>query len=64
MAKHGAAMFAIVSVAGTSTIITAFEPTATMEAIQNKQVSLALLVPTMVNVGSPQESNLNAPTRF
>jgi acyl-CoA synthetase (AMP-forming)/AMP-acid ligase II len=47
---NGAAMFAIISSAGTSTIITAFEPTAALEAIQNKKVSTGLMVPTMVNM--------------
>jgi len=47
---NGAAMFAIASAAGTSSIITAFEPVAVLEAIQNKRVNLGLLVPTMVNM--------------
>ncbi len=47
---NGAAMFAIASSAGTSTIITAFEPTAVLEALQNKKVSTGLMVPTMVNM--------------
>ena len=47
---NGAAMFAIISNAGASTMITAFEPTAALEAIQNKKVSTGLMVPTMVNM--------------
>lgn len=47
---NGAATFAITTMAGTSTIITAFEPKAVMEQIQTQCVSLALLVPTMVNM--------------
>ncbi|MDP6565576.1 MAG: long-chain-fatty-acid--CoA ligase [Alphaproteobacteria bacterium] len=56
---NGAATFCIASMAGTSTIITAFEPIATLEAMQNKRVSLVLLVPTMVNmvVNHPEAGN-------
>ena len=47
---NGAATFAISTMAGSSTIITAFEPKAVLEQVQDRRVSLALLVPTMVNM--------------
>jgi len=47
---NGAATFATVSAAGSSTVIAAFEPVAAMRAIQERKVSTALLVPTMVNM--------------
>ncbi len=47
---NGAATFAIAAMAGKNIIITAFEPTAVLQAIQDKQVNLGLLVPTMINM--------------
>ena len=47
---NGAAMFATATAAANSTIIAAFDPVACMAAIQERKVSVALLVPTMVNM--------------
>lgn len=47
---NGVCTFSIASMAGTSVIITAFEPTAVLKIIQDKKVNLTLLVPTMVNM--------------
>ena len=47
---NGAAMFATASAAGRSMIVTAFEPETVLKTIEEKKVSLALLVPTMVNM--------------
>ena len=53
---NGAATFAIMTAAGRSIVIPAFEPVATMRAMQDHKVTTALLVPTMVNmvVNHPQ----------
>jgi len=47
---NSAAMLATVSAAGAGVVIPAFEPTATMQAIQDHEVNISLLVPTMVNM--------------
>ena len=47
---NGVATFGIASMAGSNIIITAFEPTAVLRAIEDKRVNQALLVPTMVNM--------------
>jgi long-chain acyl-CoA synthetase len=47
---NGAATFAIMTAAGGSVVIPAFEPVATMQAMQDHKVTTALLVPTMVNM--------------
>ena len=47
---NGAATFAIMTAAGSSVVIPAFEPVATMRAIQDHKVTVALLVPTMINM--------------
>jgi long-chain acyl-CoA synthetase len=47
---NGAATFCITTAGGASTVIPAFEPKATLQAIQERHVSVALLVPTMVNM--------------
>ena len=56
---NGAAMFAIISMAGASTIIPGFEPVATLKAIQDNKIDLALMVPTMINmaVNHPDVAN-------
>ena len=56
---NGAATFAITTMAGTSTIVTAFEPKAVLEQMQTRRVSVALLVPTMINmlVHHPEVAN-------
>lgn len=47
---NGAATFAVTSMAGASTIIPSFEPVATLAAIQENKINIALLVPTMINM--------------
>ncbi|MEQ9642435.1 MAG: long-chain-fatty-acid--CoA ligase [Alphaproteobacteria bacterium] len=47
---NGAATFAIMTAGGASVVIPAFEPVATMQAMQEHKVTVALLVPTMVNM--------------
>ncbi|MDE0944668.1 MAG: long-chain-fatty-acid--CoA ligase [Alphaproteobacteria bacterium] len=47
---NGAATFAITSMAGASSIIPSFEPVATLIAIQDNKIDVALLVPTMINM--------------
>jgi long-chain acyl-CoA synthetase len=47
---NGAATFAIMTAAGRSVVIPAFEPVATMQAMQDHKVTVGLLVPTMVNM--------------
>ncbi len=56
---NGAATFAVTSMAGSSTIIPGFEPVATLQAIQENGINIALLVPTMINmtVNHPDVSN-------
>ena len=56
---NGAATFATATAAGTNIIITAFEPTAVLRAIQDKKVNIGLLVPTMINmvVNHPEIGN-------
>jgi len=53
---NGVAMTCIMTAAGSSTIIPAFDPVAVLEAIQARGVTMGLLVPTMVNmvVNHPQ----------
>jgi long-chain acyl-CoA synthetase len=47
---NGTMTMAIASMAGSSVIIPAFDPVATMQAIQDKKINFSLLVPTMVNM--------------
>jgi long-chain acyl-CoA synthetase len=58
---NGAATFAIMTAAGRSVVIPAFEPVATMRAMQDHKVTTALLVPTMVNmvVNHPQAGDFD-----
>ena len=58
---NGAATFAIMTAAGKSVVIPAFEPVAAMRAMQDHQVTTALLVPTMVNmvVNHPQVGDID-----
>ena len=56
---NGAATFAVTSVAGGSTMITAFDPAEVLAAIEREKVTITMLIPTMINmvINHPEAAN-------